>query len=150
MEKRPRGRPKKIEGSMEPWQLGRAVRVLCAYEESRGKGEKHSDGVRHAVEIVKQSSPEMPISETGVKRILSTHRSKESKNILRFECLPFSEEDIKIYNSIREQIAAFAEKEDNTLPRLPVCDTTRRREKFLIRFSERPVYPRSNRKTPKE
>jgi len=132
---------------MEPWQFGRVVKVRCAYDESRRKGEKYSVAVRDAVDNVKQSSPEMPISETGVKRILSRYGPKESATILCFERVPMSEADIKRHRWIREQFAALRKKEGVTLPELRVYDETRRRDKFLIRFSERTKYPRHNRKS---
>jgi hypothetical protein len=96
---------------MGPWEFGRLANVTSAYDESREKGEKHSVAVRDVVDTVRQRSPKLPISETGVKRILSTCRPMGSEKILRFERSPWSEEDKKKYNSIREQSAAFAETE---------------------------------------
>jgi hypothetical protein len=149
MEKRPRGRPKKLNDSIKPWEFGRIAKVTSAYDDAREKGEKHSVAVRAAVDAVRSLNPGLPISETGVKRILSTHRPRGSERILRFDRVPFSEEDIKKSNLMREQSAAFAEKEGITLPQLPVFDATRPHEKFMIRFSERPDYPRYNAKTRK-
>lgn len=147
MKKRSRGRPRKIEGSIKLWQLGRQARVTCAYDESRGKGEKHSVAVKEAADAVRQCRPEVPISETGVKRILSTVRPRGSRTILRFERAPLVEEDIKKLRLIVEQVPDLQEKNDVTLAEPWVYNETRRREKFLIRFSERPDYPRHNRKT---
>lgn len=144
MEKKPRGRPKKKEDSIEPWQFGRAAIVLSAYNEHREKGEKHSVAVRDTVDTVRRRSPTLPISETGVKRILSTFRSRRSKAILRFERTPLSEADIQKHRWIREQIAALRKEKGITLPEPPVHDETRRREKYLIRFSERTEYARHN------
>src|SRR5437016_4283629 len=68
MEKRQRGRPKKKEGSIEPWQFGRLAKITSAYDEARRIGEKHSVAVREAVDSLRRSNPEMPISEAEVKR----------------------------------------------------------------------------------
>ena len=150
MEKRRRGRPKKKEGSIEPWQFGRLAKVTSGYDEARKRGEKHSVAVRETVDSLRLGSPEMPISEAEVRRILSTYRPRESKTILLFERSVRSEADIQKYRLIREQIAALQEKKGITLPPLPVYDETRHSEKFTFRYAARPVYPRHNRKAPKE
>jgi hypothetical protein len=147
MEKRRKGRPRKKEDSIEFWQFARAGKVMSAYDEARKKGEKHSVAVREAVDSLRLGSPEMRISETGVKHILSTFRPRGSGTILLFERSPLSEEDIKRHRWIREQFAAVQKEKDITLQVPPVNDETRRREKFTIRFSERPNYPRHNRKS---
>jgi hypothetical protein len=150
MQKRARGRPKKKEDSLEPWQFGRAAIVLSAYDESRGKGEKHSAAVSDAVEFLRRCSPEVRISKTGVKRILSQFRPRGSGAVLRFERSPWTEEDKKRYSLICEHSAAFAGRKGIILPRLPAYHETHHRDKFLIRFSERPEYPRHNRKASKK
>jgi hypothetical protein len=150
MEKKPRGRPRKIKDSVEPWQFGRLARVTSAYDEARARGEKHSVAVRCTVDTLRLCRPKMRISETGVKRILSTYRPRGSGTILLFERSVMSEGDIQKHRWIREQIAALREKEGITLPPLPAYDETRRREKFAIRFAARPDYPRHNRKTVNE
>jgi hypothetical protein len=150
MEKRQRGRPKKEGDSKEAWQFGRAVMVMSAYDESREKGEKHSVAVRDSVDFLRRYSPEIRISETEVKSILSTFRPRGSGTILRFERLPLSAEDTQRHRWIREQIVALEKETGRTLPEPPAYDETLPREKFAIRFSERPVYPRHNRKAPRE
>ena len=150
MEKRQRGRPRKKEGSIESWQFARAAIVICAYDEARENGQKHSVAVRYAVDSLRQRSPEMPISETEVKRILSTFRPRSRGTILRFERSTFSEEDIKINRWIREQFAALQEKKGITLLAPPGYDETRRVATFTVLFAERPNYPRHNRKAPNE
>ena len=147
MDKRPRGRPRKKEDSIEPWQFGRAAIVLSAYDEARESGEKHSSAVTSTVEFVRRSSPGVRISDGGVKRILSEFRPRGSGTILRFERSPLSEEDEQKRRFFRELRTAL-QREKGIEP--PVYDEARRREKFLIRFSERPNYPRHNRKTPIE
>jgi hypothetical protein len=150
MEKRLRGRPKKKDDSIEVWQFGRAAIVVSAYDEARKKGEKHSAAVRDAVDAVRRRNPKVPISETGVKRILSTYRPRGSGTILHFDRSALSEEDIKKHRWFREQIAASQGGKCITLPELPLHDEMRPREKFMIGFSERPDYPRYNCKPPNE
>lgn len=135
---------------MAPCQFGRAAIMLSAYDEAREKGEKHSSAVTSAVEFVRRCSPGVRISDSGVKRILSTFRPRGSAAILRFERSPLSVEEINKYRSIHEQAVVFAEKNGMTLPEPPVFDETRPREKFIIRYAERPDYPRHNRKSPTE
>lgn len=84
--------------------------VMCAYDEARGRGEKHSTAVQHAVDSVKQCNREMPVSQTEVKRILATWRPRGSRIILRFESKILTEEDIKRHCWIREQLAALQGK----------------------------------------
>ena len=150
MEKRRKGRPRKKEDSIEFWQFARAGIVMAAYDEARKKGEKHRGAVREAVDSVRLGSPEMPISETGVKCILSTFRPRGSGTILRFERSTPSEKDIKINRWIREQLATLQGKKGLTLPVPPNYDLARSVTAFTIRFAERPNYPRHNRKNPKE
>jgi hypothetical protein len=150
MEKRQRGRPKKKGDIKEAWQFVRAGIVMSAYDESREKGEKHSVAVRDAVDFLRLYRPEMPICETEVKCTLSTFRPRGSGTVLRFERSPLSEADIQRHRWIREQIVALEKEKGITVPEPAAYDETRRREKFTIRFSERPVYARHNRKTPKE
>jgi hypothetical protein len=150
VEKRPRGRPRKKEGSIEPWQLGRAAIVMSAYDESREKGAKHSVAIREAVDTLRHRSPKMRISETEVKRILSTFRPKGSRAILRFERSPLSEEDVNRHRRMWEEVALSQVAQGISSPQGPGYNERRRCEKFTIRFSERPEYPRHNRKTPKE
>jgi hypothetical protein len=150
MEKGHRGRPRKEEGSIEFWQFARAAIVTCAYDEARQNGEKHSSAVRHAVDSLKLCSQEMPVSETEVRRILSTFRPRGSGTILRFERSTLREEDIKINRWIREQFAALQEKKGITLLAPPVYDETRSIAILTVRLADRPSYPRHNRKAPNE
>jgi hypothetical protein len=71
-EKRTRGRPRKKEGRIEPWQFARAAIVMYAYDEVRKSGQKHCVSVTQALEFVRHGDFEMPISETEVRRILAT------------------------------------------------------------------------------
>jgi len=148
--KRPRGRPKKIKDSIKPWEFGRLARVFSAYDELRERGQKHSAAITEVAGALKQRSPQMPISETGVRRILSKHRPKGSRTILRFERTLLTEEDRERRRRMWEQVAVSQEITGITLPKLPDFAEKRPREAFLFRFSERPEYPRHNRRPPKE
>lgn len=150
MEKKKRGRPRKARDTIQFWQFARAARVMSAYDEARGRGEKHSAAVQYAVDFVKQRSPKMRISRTEVKRILATWRPRGSQTILRFEHSSMSEEDIKRRRWILEQVAVLQEKKGLPLPTPPNCDPARNVAVIKLRFAERPNYPRHNRKNPKE
>lgn len=148
MKKRGRGRPRKKEGSIELWQLGRAAIVMCAYEEAREQGRKHEHAVRYAVICAKRCSPEIRISKGAVRRILSKYSPRKSGTILRFERSTFSEEDINENRWIRKQVLEFQKKMRKILLMPPSYDGTRAVAKFIIRAAERPNYPRANRKAP--
>jgi len=150
IEKRQRGRPRKKGDIIEAWQFGRAAMVMCAYDEARGRGEKHSTAVQHAVDSVKQCNREMPVSQTEVKRILATWRPRGSRIILRFESKILTEEDIKRHCSIREQLAALQGKNGLKLEVPTNHEVTRSSTSLTIYFAEKPNYPRHNRKIPQE
>lgn len=150
IEKRQRGRPRKKGDTIECWHFVRAAMALCAYDEARGSGQKHSVAVRHAVHFVKQLNREMPISETEVKRTLAAWRPRSSRTILRFERSILSEEDVKTNRWVREQLAALQGKKGLILPVPASYDLARSVAVFTIRVAERPHYPRHNRKNRKE
>ena len=80
-----RGRPRKQKDTIKSWQFARVAMILCAYDEARRKGDKHSVAVKDAVDIIRQRSPELSISESGVKRTLATWRPREGRTVLFFE-----------------------------------------------------------------
>jgi hypothetical protein len=102
------------------------------------------------VDTLRRCRPKIRISETGVKRILSTYRPRGSGTILLFERSALSEEDIKKYRLVREKIAESQDKKGITLQQLPPHDKARRGFKFTIRYAARPDYPRHNRRAPNE
>jgi hypothetical protein len=83
--KKARGRPKKEEGREEFWRLVRAGMIVYAYNEARKRKQKHSSAVREAVAYIRQHRPDMPVSETVVKRTLATFRSRSDPITLRFQ-----------------------------------------------------------------
>ena len=137
---------------MEYTHFVRAGIVMAVYDEGRQSDQKHSVAVRQAVEFVKQNYPGLRISETAVRRILAEWRPRNSGTILRFERSTMTADEIAKYRSVREQAAAFQQTEGLKVP-VPsdiINNHSRPRTKFLIRFGERPNYPRSNRKITKD
>ena len=70
--KKPRGRPRNEKDRIKSWQFGRVAMILCAYDEARRRGDKHSVAVKDAVDSIRQHSPELSISESEVRRTLAT------------------------------------------------------------------------------
>jgi hypothetical protein len=103
--KRLPGRPKKKVGELESWRFVRAGLLMCAYDEARGSGHKHCAAVTHAVEYVREHHPEMPVSETEVRRTLATYRPINSRTILRFKRLMFGDEKRARLRLMLEQVA---------------------------------------------
>jgi hypothetical protein len=135
---------------MRFWEFRRVAKVSSLYAEFRGKGMKHSAAVTEVVAAFKRSMPEMPISESGVRRILSKYRPRGGGIILSFERASLNEEDIKRYGWMRALADAPVEKIGIPLAELPVHGEKYPREKVLLHFSERPNYPRINRKAPSD
>jgi hypothetical protein len=153
MEKKKRGRPRKARDTIQFWQFARAAHVMCAYDEERERGEKHSAAIQCAMDSVKQRSPKMRMSRTDAHRILATCRPRGSQTILRFERSNMSEgdeEDIKRRRWILELLAMSQGKKGPTLPTPPNNDPAGNVAVFKFRFAERPNYPRHNRKNPNE
>lgn len=148
--KRPRGRPKKKEGTIELWRFVRAAMVMSAYDEARAGGQKHGVAVEQAVDTVRRCDLGMSVSITEVRRTLADHRPRNSKKILRFERSARSIEDLEINHRIREHLAALEGKKGITLPEVPNYDLSKNRLLLTIRLGTRPLYPRHNRQIPKE
>jgi hypothetical protein len=144
------GRPRKEEGTLEYKQFVRAGIVNAAYDEARQSDQKHSVAVRQVVEFVKQNYPELPISETAVRRILAEWRPRDSGTILRVERSIMTADEVAKYRSVRDQAAAY--QNDLKVPMLPDINNnpTKTVTKFVFGFGERPNYPRFNRKITKD
>jgi len=146
-EKKRKGRPRQARNSIQFWMFARAGRVMCVYDEARERGDKHSVAVRYAVELLKQSNPEMPISQTEVKRILAAWRPRNAGTILRFERETLTEEDMRGHRFMLEQLADLQGKKDLGLEVPTNYEFAELIERLTVRFAERPNYPRHNRKT---
>jgi hypothetical protein len=118
-----RGRPK-TNGAMPGWMFVRVVLVLHAYNEARSSGCKHSSAVTEAVATVKKTWSGMPISETGVKRILAKHQPKGDP--VAFQVTKISEET----------------PPPATTEIMGVPHETRLKPLFSFGFGPRPKYPR--------
>jgi hypothetical protein len=75
------GRPSK-DGYQPIWMCGRSVLALYAYDESRKKGAKHIIAIQDAVDYVRRVRPDMPISETEVKRVLARWRAPHLQKVV--------------------------------------------------------------------
>lgn len=138
-----RGRPNK-DGAKPTWTLLRSVIVLCAYDRARHMGEKHSAAVAAAVSALRSQVPEMPISETEVKRVLAEFRSKDSGQALIFmEGIAQGREADAWFE--RLEWAAEKSRGKWNVPSFPHDESKPRRLlTFAIQIGPRPRYPRHN------
>ena len=72
-----RGRPSK-NGQCPRWMLIRDTLIVDQYDRARSAGEKHSEAVKEVVRGIKETHPQRPISETGVRRSLALRRPRDS------------------------------------------------------------------------
>lgn len=147
--KKKKGRPRKEEGRIEPWQFTRENLAMCGYDEARTRGEKHSVAVAEAVSFVKQFHPGMSISESEVRRILALRRPRTALTILRIERSVPTEQEIEKWTYFKKCLAASRGPDGPALPPTPEARPPKSPMIFKIRSGERPDYPRSNRKNPK-
>lgn len=128
------------------WQLVRSGTALCGFDEARRRGEKHSVAIVEAVAFVRGLHPEMPISETEVKRILAAWRPRGNDygEVFSFERFDLSEEDIQKRRTIEQLLMSQANK-GSKLP-IPNFHLPQNATVFKIRISKRPDYPRHNAK----
>lgn len=141
---RKRGRPRKE--AEKPENFLRAGIVMSIYDEARQDGQKHSAAVRQAVEFTKQRHPEMSISETEVRRTLARFRPRTSETIPLFERLPVTEGEVETLRRMMEQVPAAQQRPGSNAPLVLDISSFQPRTKYVIRFGERPSYPRHNRK----
>jgi hypothetical protein len=64
--------------------LHRIAVGLLGYDEARSSGEKYAEGLKAAVAKVREEFPDIPMSETEMKRILAEFRSTELELTLLF------------------------------------------------------------------
>jgi hypothetical protein len=144
--KRPRGRPRKAEGREEFWRFVRTGIIISEYDEARKSGQKHSVAVNQAVEYLKQHQPEMPVSETVVKRTLATFRSRNSQTTLRFKRSIVGKKKLARLRSMLEQAHDTQRQMGLSVPP-PAIPKNLTAYKFG--YAKRPHYFRHNRKNPK-
>jgi hypothetical protein len=140
-----RGRPSKNGVKNGTWHM-RTLMVMYAYDEARTSGLKHSAAVREAVAFVRQLHPEMSISETEVKRVLTELRPSDSPVALRsdYEILQ-GEEAARLRRIFAQMLAPTGSKSPSGLRNQ---DPARPLRRFSVGYVKRPIYPRHNAKDP--
>jgi hypothetical protein len=146
--KRPRGRPKKEEGNVEFWRFVRAGMIVYAYNEARKRKQKHSAAVTEAVAYIRQHQPEMPVSETVVKRALATFRSRDSQTSLRFKRTTMGKRKLARLRLMLKQ--AHDRQGEIGLPVPSIQNLPKSLTAYKFGYAKRPRYSRHNRKIPKK
>jgi hypothetical protein len=139
---RKRGRPSK-NGITKPWYLGRALKIINIYTELRTKAEKHSAAVSGTVESLLQLDPDMHVSESVVKRVLSEFQPPNSLTVFLVD-----------YSILEGPEAAAVRSRFASPPLEPreesVVDDpalSRPLKRFTISIGKRPKYLRHNAQT---
>jgi hypothetical protein len=135
-----RGRPLKNRAK-DSWELARTVIVIDAFHTARKQGQKHTSAIQDTVDFVRQHYPDVPISPTGVRRILAELQPANSEMTLIVESSTPSDDDVARRLRLREQIPGFGGNSSAT-------NSSDRRSKktFKLRFGKRPHYSRHNAK----
>jgi hypothetical protein len=144
--KKLRGRPKKKLGELESWRFVRVGLVMSAFDEARENGYKHSAAITHAVEYVRQHHPEMPISETEVRRTLATYRPINGRTTLRFKRLIVDDEKLARLRCLLEQVTKAQSERNLSAPPPSIKNLPESLTAIKFGYFERPLYPRHNRK----
>jgi hypothetical protein len=140
-----RGRPCK-HGKKPGWMLYRGLRVLQAYDAAR-ISMKHSAAVTAATDSIRKAFPEMPISETTVRRILAEFRGKDAHTVIKVSKTP--DEEIRRTREVSrkfEDAANSPEYSEDGKEILRTVAASLATTKVGIRMGvgPRPEYPRSN------
>jgi hypothetical protein len=146
--RRPRGRPKKEEGREEFWRFIRAGIIISAYDEARKDGQKHIVAVTQVVEHLRQHHPEMPVSETVVKRTLATFRSRTDPITLRFQRSTVGKKKLARLQSVLKQAHDLQREMGLSVPPLSIQNLPKSLKAYSFGFASRPRYPRHNQKIP--
>jgi len=138
-----RGRPNN-NGVKPGWVLLRIVMVLHAYDQARGRGEKRSAAISDAVSTVRSLAPEMPISETEVKRVLAEFRSEKYAETFIFRKRIAPGHEVDDWFDMLKWVA----KESHGKWEVPAFSDDEARPKqlrtFRIDVGPPPSYPRHN------
>lgn len=149
-EKRKRGRPRKTNDRVPFWRFALAGIAMCAYDEARQKGEKHSVAISEAVAFVREYFAGMQISETELRRVLARWRPRGAGTIFRFERSVWPDDEGMGFDNIHEQPSVLHRSEGQAESVPPEGRSVSAPMVFKIRLSERPNYLRHNRKNPEE
>src|SRR5271170_1476224 len=95
MDKKRSGRPRKNPEVLAAWRFARSAMALAQYNESRKRGMKHSSAIGDAVAFVRQRCPELPISESEVRRALATFQPRNGRWVFIFNKTTLSDADIE-------------------------------------------------------
>ena len=143
-EPKKRGRPRKTKDRIPFSSFVRMGWARIPYDEARKSGEKHSVALREAVQAVKERAPQMPMSETGAKRIVATTCPRNTPTAITFERETASPEKLARILDIRRKLAAMEGKPLSGVPTLSKISVVK------FGFTQRPNYPRHNAKPPKK
>lgn len=146
MDKKRLGRPRKDPEALGALRFLRSAMALAQYNESRKSGMKHSSAIAAAVAFVRERCPDLPISESEVRRALATFQPRIGRWVFTFHKSTLSDADIEKHRWIQEQIANLNGKKGLSFDLPKFEGSPRSREVFTMSIAERPVYPRHNRK----
>jgi hypothetical protein len=146
---RPRGRPQKEESREEFWRFVRTGIIISEYDEARKGSQKHGAAVTQAVEYLKQHQPEMPVSETVVKRTLATFRSRNSPVTLRFKRSAVGKNKLARFRSMLKQAGDRQSEIGLSVPSPAIQNLPTNLTAYTFGYSKRPDFLRHNRKNPK-
>jgi len=144
-----RGRPKK-HGAKQDWTLLRDSIALSGYDEARQRGEKHIVAISEAVSAVRKCDPQMPVSETEVRRILAHWRpSRTNANTL----LPEPSRILEVRPAeLDTRAAQDFWRIQAVLMGMPLEAATKpiKIRVISVRHGPKPRYPRINSREPKQ
>jgi hypothetical protein len=92
----------------------------------------------------------MPVSETVVKRTLATFRSRNNETTLQFQSSTLDEDRLARLHSMLEQIPEMQGENGQLVQSLSIQNLTKSLIAYRFGYAERPLYPRHNRKIPKD
>jgi hypothetical protein len=86
-----------------------------------------------------------------VRRILAEFRPMKSRTILLFERSTVTEAERERLRQMWAQVPPVQQRTGSKMPLVaPDITSSKPRTKYMVRFAERPTYPRHNRKPPKD
>jgi hypothetical protein len=142
MRKTKRGRPAK-DGVKHPRALSRALAVLYSYDQARAGGQKYSVAVAESIAFVRQYQPGVPISESGIKRILAELRPKGAPTTLVSE---FSVVEGEEARTLRHRLSVRGFLSEDEAGPASSQDDSKPLKRFRVRFASSPKYLRHNAK----
>jgi hypothetical protein len=142
------GRPKNKNGTITLWSFARAGMIMSAFDETRASGEKHSVAVTEAVNRIRQRHPEMPVSESEVRRTLAKYRPTSSRTILRFQRSILDDAKLARLRCMLEKVDEMQRDKGPSVTSPSGRILLKSRTAYVFGYKQRPLYPRHNRKIP--